>query len=59
MALPSTPSFVWWIPLLVDVDIVVFGGCAIALFLLLAPLKRKNAGSASDDNGEKGGNYDE
>lgn len=56
VALPSTPSFVWWIPLLVDVDIVVFGGCAIALFLLLAPLKRNNAGSAPDDNGEKGGN---
>lgn len=48
VVLPSTPSFVWWIPLLADVDIVVFGGCLLALFLLFAP-KSKNDGRKTED----------
>lgn len=51
ISLPSTPSFVWWVPLLADINVVLIGGCALAAFLVIVGKGKKKA-SPKGESGE-------
>lgn len=36
----TTPSFVWWIPLIIDIDLAVVFGCGLWTYFLLRPVQK-------------------
>lgn len=54
----TTPSFVWWIPLIIDIDLAVLFGCGLWTYFLLRPKNKPKEDSYEIVNNEGGAGDD-